>query len=146
MKVLIQRVSSASVEVEGKVVSAINRGFLIFIGIEKGDSTLQADYLAHKTANLRIFEDKNGKMNLSLQDMNAEALVVSQFTLAASLERGNRPGFDQAAVPEEAQKLYAYFTKKLKEENIKTQTGIFQADMKVSLINDGPATFLLEKH
>lgn len=145
MKVLVQKVLSASVEVNQKTVSQINRGLLLFIGIEKDDTAAQADYLAKKVAALRIFEDENKKMNLSVQDVNGELLAVSQFTLAADLSRGNRPGFDSAAAPKEAEKLYEYFVEQLKKQNLPVQTGIFQADMSVKLINDGPCTFLLQR-
>lgn len=145
MKVLVQKVLSASVSVAGKVVSNIDNGYLLFVGIEKGDNEQQADYLAKKVANLRIFTDENDKMNLSIKDTGGEILAVSQFTLAADVSRGNRPGFETAALPDDAQKLYEYFVEKLKTFDIEVKTGIFQADMKVALINDGPCTFLLQK-
>lgn len=144
MKVLVQRVTTASVEVDHQVVGAINRGFLLLIGVQKGDTKEQAAYLVRKTANLRIFEDENGKMNLSLKDVNGACLAISQFTLAGDTGRGNRPGFETAARPEEAQPLYDYFVDSLRAEGIKVETGIFQAEMKVSLVNDGPCTFMLE--
>ena len=145
MKVLVQKVLSASVTVEQKVVAAIESGFLLFVGVEKGDTQDKADYLAKKVANFRIFTDENDKMNLSLQDVNGAILAVSQFTLAADLSRGNRPGFDTAAAPQDAEPLYEYFVKQLRSYNLEVQTGIFQADMKVQLINDGPCTFILQK-
>lgn len=145
MKILVQKVLNASVTVNGQKVSKINNGLLLFVGVEKGDSEPQADYLAKKTANLRIFEDENNKMNLSIMDVKGEILAVSQFTLAADLSRGNRPGFDGAARPEDAKPLYEYFVKQLENYGISVQTGIFQADMKVELLNDGPCTFILQK-
>lgn len=145
MKILVQKVLNASVTVNKQLVSQINQGFLLFIGVEKGDTQTQADFLAKKIANLRIFEDENNKMNLSIQDVKGEILAVSQFTLAADLSRGNRPGFDSAARSEEAKLLYEYFVAQLQTYNLPVQTGIFQADMKVALINDGPCTFILEK-
>ena len=145
MKILVQKVLNASVTVNKQLVSQINQGFLLFIGVEKGDTQTQADFLAKKIANLRIFEDENNKMNLSIQDVKGEILAVSQFTLAADLSRGNRPGFDGAARPEEAKLLYEYFVAQLQTYNLPVQTGIFQADMKVALTNDGPCTFILEK-
>lgn len=145
MKILVQKVLNASVTVNKQLVSQINQGFLLFIGVGKGDTQTQADFLAKKIANLRIFEDENNKMNLSIQDVKGEILAVSQFTLAADLSRGNRPGFDSAARPEEAKLLYEYFVSQLQTYNLPVQTGIFQADMKVALTNDGPCTFILEK-
>ncbi len=145
MKILVQKVLNASVNVNQQLVSQIDRGFLLFIGVEKGDTYTQADFLTKKIANLRIFEDENNKMNLSIQDVKGEILVVSQFTLAADLSRGNRPGFESAARPEEAKQLYEYFVEQLQTYNLPVQTGIFQADMKVALVNDGPCTFILQK-
>jgi len=145
MKLLIQRVSRADVSVNNEIVGKINRGLLVFLGVVKGDTTAQADYLANKLVNLRIFEDENEKMNLSVQDIHGSILLISQFTLAADTSRGNRPGFDNAEIPDKANQMYEYFIHQLKIKGIPPQTGIFQADMKVSLINDGPATFLLEK-
>ena len=145
MKILVQKVLNASVNVNQQLVSQIDRGFLLFIGVEKGDTHTQADFLTEKIANLRIFEDENNKMNLSIQDVKGEILAVSQFTLAADLSRGNRPGFESAARPEEAKQLYEYFVEQLQTYNLPVQTGIFQADMKVALVNDGPCTFILQK-
>lgn len=145
MKVVVQRVKKASVEVADKLVSQIAQGFLLLIGVEKNDTMAQADYLAKKVANLRIFEDEGGKMNLSILDIKGEILAVSQFTLAGDTSRGNRPGFETAARPEQAKPLYEYFVSALQSYNIPVATGIFQAEMQVALINDGPVTFILEK-
>lgn len=144
MKVLIQKVKRASVCVEGKVVSRIGGGYLLFVGVEKNDSEKQADYLAKKIVQFRIFADENGKMNLNIMDAGGEILAVSQFTLAADLSRGNRPGFDTAARPETAKPLYEYLVSRLQTYGISVQTGIFQSEMEVELINDGPCTFLLQ--
>lgn len=145
MKALIQRVQSASVRVNQELISDIKQGFLVLLGIEKNDTKHEADYLTCKILNLRIFEDSAGKMNLSISDIKGEILVVSQFTLAGNTEKGNRPSFTTAADPKTANALYQYFTNRLKESGLVVKNGIFQADMKVSLINDGPVTFLLEK-
>lgn len=145
MKILVQKVLQASVKVNEQIISSINHGFLLFIGIEKEDTQQQADYLAKKITNLRIFEDENNKMNLSIIDVKGEILAVSQFTLAADLSRGNRPGFETAAPQAEAKVMYEYFVEKITQTGIPVKTGIFQADMKVSLINDGPCTFILQK-
>ena len=146
MKALLQRVKYAGVTVDNKQVSRINQGLLIFLGVEKNDTSAQADFLAKKAANLRIFEDENQKMNLSVQDIKGEVLVVSQFTLAGDTSRGNRPGFETAAAPQDANALYEYFSDRLRNvHNLPVQNGIFQADMQVELLNDGPVTFMLEK-
>ena len=145
MRALIQRVSEAEVWVNNRQVSAIKRGLLIFLGVQKDDTSAAADYLAQKISRLRIFEDDAGKMNLSVADIKGELLAVSQFTLAGDTSRGNRPGFETAAKPELAQPLYDYFVEQLRAAGLCTATGIFQADMQVKLINDGPVTFMLEK-
>lgn len=145
MKALLQRVSEASVTVGGQQVSAIGAGLLILLGVEKSDTEQEAEYLARKAADLRIFEDQNGKMNLSVRDIKGEVLVVSQFTLAGDTGRGNRPGFETAARPEQANPLYRHFCESLQGHGLPVQTGIFQADMQVALVNDGPVTFMLEK-
>lgn len=145
MKVLIQRVKKANVVVGGKEVATVEQGYLLLIGIEKGDNHATAEHLAKKTANLRIFEDENGKMNLSILEIKGQILAVSQFTLAGDTSKGNRPGFDSAAKPEDAKPLYEYFVNCLKNYGIDVRCGIFQAEMQVSLINDGPVTFMLER-
>ena len=145
MKLLIQRVLEASVDVNNETVGKINQGLLVFLGVEKDDKIEQADFLANKLLNLRIFEDDNGKMNLSVKDIKGELLIISQFTLAADTSHGNRPGFSTAEIPEKANEMYKYFNRYIEELYMKPQTGIFQAEMKVKLINDGPSTFLLAK-
>ena len=143
MRAVLQRVSRASVTVDGTVTGEIGAGLLILICAMEGDTTAQADQLAAKIAKLRIFKDDQGKMNLSIRDIGGAALIVSQFTLAADL-RGNRPGFSTAAKPEEGKRLYEYFTAKVQAEGIPTANGIFGADMDVSLNNDGPVTIWME--
>lgn len=145
MKVLIQRVLKANVVVAQQEIAAISKGFLVLVGVEKNDAKQQAEYLAKKTANLRIFEDENGKMNRSILEVEGQVLAVSQFTLAGDTSRGNRPGFETAAKPEDAKPLYEYFCKCLQDLGLEVKRGIFQADMKVGLINDGPVTFMLER-
>lgn len=146
MKLVIQRVLNSQVDVDGKTVGKINKGFMVLCGITHDDTEKEADILARKLCNLRVFEDENGKMNLSLKDVRGELLIISQFTLYAdSMSSGNRPSFIAAARPEKAEPLYEYFLKKCEEEGIHVEKGIFGADMKVSLINDGPVTILMEK-
>ncbi|MCL1905783.1 MAG: D-aminoacyl-tRNA deacylase [Clostridiales bacterium] len=144
MRVLAQRVIGGTVSIEGKRVAEIGSGLVLLIGVAKGDTEAAAEKLARKTATLRIFADEAGKLNLSLKDTGGEALAVSQFTLYADTSRGNRPGFDPVAEPELAQKLYVHYVRALKDQGIKVQTGVFQADMLVSIENDGPVTILLE--
>ncbi len=144
MKLVIQRVKDAKVEVEGKVTGKIEQGFLVLLGVTHDDTKEKADYLAKKLCNLRVFEDENGKMNLDIKKINGKLLIVSQFTLYANCKDGNRPSFIEAAKPEMANELYEYFCKKCQEKEIEVQTGIFGADMQVSLTNDGPVTIILE--
>lgn len=144
MKAVIQRVSEARVEVANTIVGTIGRGILVLLGVEKGDGERDAAWLAEKIASLRIFEDEAGKMNLSVQDIGGEVLAVSQFTLAGNCAKGRRPSFDTAAPPEEANLLYEYFVDRLRKLDVPVATGIFQADMQVHLVNDGPVTFVLD--
>lgn len=145
MKALIQRVKSASVTIENELYSSISKGMLILLGVEKTDSIENAQKLSEKLVNLRIFEDENGKMNLSLKDIQGEILVVSQFTLAGSCKKGTRPSFDSAAPAEMANELYEKFVKLISQYGLTVKTGKFQAMMDVALINDGPVTFMVEK-
>ncbi len=145
MKALIQRVKQASVTIENELYSKIGHGLLIFLGVEKSDTQQNAEKLAQKVMTLRIFEDENDKMNLSVKEVNGEILVVSQFTLCGDCRKGTRPSFDNAAPPEEANKLYEYFVQNIKTSGQKVMTGKFRAMMDVSLINDGPVTFMVEK-
>ena len=144
MRGLIQRVSSASVVVDGREVGAIDNGILLLLGVQKGDAKAEADKLLHKLLNYRIFADDEGKMNLNVQQVGGGVLVVSQFTLAADTKKGLRPGFSNAGDPAVAEELYNYFVEQLQGQYNQVATGIFAADMKVSLVNDGPVTFLLE--
>ena len=144
MRAVVQRVDRAAVAVSGKNISSIKQGLIAFVGVEKGDTTKDADYLVDKIINLRIFEDPEGKMNLSLIDKNGELMVISQFTLLGDCRKGRRPSFYQAEEPTNAEKLYDYFVVKSKEKIHKVGTGKFQAMMKIDLLNDGPVTLLLD--
>lgn len=144
MKLVIQRVRQASVKVENRIVGEIKQGFLVLLGVGTQDTEETADFLVQKLTKLRVMEDENGKMNLSIKDTAGELLIVSQFTLYADCSSGNRPSFINAAKPEKANELYEYFIQKCKEENIKVEHGIFGANMQVELVNDGPVTILLE--
>ena len=144
MKLVLQRVKNASLVTGNKVYSEINQGFLVLFGAEKGDTKEQADWLANKFSVLRCFSDENGKMNLSVKDINGEILIVSQFTLAGSVKKGTRPSFDNAMAPQEAEKLYEYFILKVKEQGIPVKTGVFGAHMEITLLNDGPVTFVID--
>ncbi len=144
MIALLQRVQQASVVVEGQSIASINQGLLVFVGVEKTDDEKKAKRLAERVSGYRIFEDENGKTNLSVQNIGGEVLVVSQFTLAADTKKGMRPSFSDAATPELANELYLYFAGQIESQGLPVQTGKFQADMKVSLINDGPMTFTLK--
>jgi len=145
VKIVLQRVKQAAVEVNKQTVGQISKGVCLLIGVEKGDTEEEALYLAHKITELRIFPDEEGKMNLSLLDILGEVLAVSQFTLAASLKKGRRPSFDNAEDPERAERLFRFFVDMIKEKGIKVETGVFGALMDVRLVNDGPVTFILEK-
>lgn len=144
MRAVLQRVSMAQVQVAGETVGEISDGLLIFLGVGGGDDETAADYLAEKIANMRIFEDDAGKMNLSVVDIGGSALVISQFTLYGDARRGRRPSFSDAAPPDIAEKLYEYFSKKLSEHILTVKNGVFGAEMKISLVNEGPVTILLD--
>ena len=144
MIALIQRVSVASVTVEGEVTGAIGQGLLVLLGVEQGDDEAKADKLLHKVSGYRVFSDENGKMNLNVSQVGGSLLVVSQFTLAADTRSGMRPSFSCGAHPSEAERLYDYFVAKAAASSIPTATGRFAADMKVALVNDGPVTFWLQ--
>ena len=144
MKFVIQRVTESSVEVEGNIIGQIGKGFLVLIGVSETDDTSVADKMVRKMTGLRIFEDENGKTNLSLADVNGELLLVSQFTLYANCKKGNRPSFTDAGNPEKANALYEYIIAKCRETVSVVETGSFGAEMKVSLVNDGPFTIVLD--
>lgn len=145
MKFVIQRVSEASVKVNGEVIGAIGKGFLVLIGVGQNDTKADADYYIKKMIGLRIFEDENDKTNLALKDVDGELLLVSQFTLYANCKKGNRPSFTDAGSPEQAEALYQYIIEECKKQVPVVQTGEFGADMKVSLVNDGPFTVILDE-
>lgn len=145
MKVVLQRVKKASVTIDGDVYSSINAGMLVLFCVEKNDSQDKLEWMSNKILSLRCFEDENEKMNRSLIDINGEILVVSQFTLAADCKKGTRPGFDNAEEPSKAKEMYENFVHKLAESGLTVRTGVFAAMMDVSLVNDGPVTFVLSK-
>ena len=144
MRLVIQRVKEARVDIDGKIFSKISQGLLVFIAVGKTDSLQDAQYLTDKVKHLRVFDDDKGKMNRSVLDVKGEILVVSQFTLLGDCVKGRRPSFDEAADPQKAEELYNQFVQKLKEESLKVETGQFRATMDVSLVNDGPVTVILD--
>ncbi len=144
MRAVVQRVRSGSVTVDEKITGQIGKGFVVLLGVGKEDTEKDADYIADKVTNLRVFEDENGKMNLSLADVDGEVLSVSQFTLFGDCRKGRRPGFTEAGAPETANRLYQYFNEKLRGNGVHVEEGIFQADMLVDIQNDGPVTLLLD--
>ena len=145
MRLVVQRVMESNVKVDNKIVGQINKGFLVLLGIKNTDTKEDADYLVRKLINLRIFSDENDKMNLALKDVNGELLIISQFTLYGDCKKsGNRPSFSDSAKPDLAIPLYEYFVEECKKQIPVVQTGIFGADMKVSLLNDGPVTIILD--
>lgn len=145
MRAVVQRVLNSSVTVEGEIIGKIGKGYMILLGVVEGDTKENAELLARKIANLRVFEDDGGKMNLSVLDIEGEILTVSQFTLCADCKKGNRPSYSSSAPPDEAEKLYEYFMEKLRENGVKkVEHGSFGADMKVEILNDGPVTIVLD--
>lgn len=146
MRAVVQRVREGSVAIDGSLQERIGKGFVVLLGIRKGDTAQAAEYLADKCSHLRVFEDAEGKMNLSLQDVGGEALVVSQFTLYADAQKGNRPGFSEAAGPEEAEPLYKAFVQRMRSVigDAHIHTGVFRAMMQVTIVNDGPVTILID--
>ena len=145
MKAVIQRVLNAELKVDGKLISKIDKGYVIFLGVGKGDSTENADYLIKKIPPLRIFEDETGRINKSIKDVGGEILLVSQFTLFANASHGNRPDFLSAELPDRANELYLYVASGLENQGVTVKRGVFGADMKISQVNDGPFTIILEK-
>lgn len=146
MRILVQRVKSADVTVEGRKVAAAGKGMLLLVGIGRDDTVEDIERLAKKVINLRIFEDENGKMNLNIKQTGGEVLSVSQFTLYADTKKGNRPGFDRAAAPETAKEYWERFNELLRKEGMKVEEGVFAANMQVGLINDGPVTIMLDSN
>ncbi len=144
MKIVIQRVSEANVKVDGKIVGEIGKGLMLLVGIDENDEKTDADWLVQKVLNLRIFGDEDDKLNLSVKDISGEILCISQFTLIADYKKGNRPSFIKAAKPDKAVPLFDYFKEEITKSGLKTESGIFGADMKVSLINDGPVTIVMD--
>lgn len=144
MKIVIQRVSKAHVKVDGKIVGEIGKGLMLLTGIDENDEKQDADWLVQKILNLRIFGDEDDKLNLSVKDISGEILCISQFTLIADYKKGNRPSFIKAAKPDKAVPLFDYFKEELAKSGLKTESGIFGADMKVSLVNDGPVTIVMD--
>ena len=144
MKALVQRVNFSNLKIEGEIYSKINKGLLVLLGIEKEDTQKDIDYIVKKVTNLRIFEDEKGKMNLSVKDIEGEIMIVSQFTLCADCSGGNRPSFINAQLPDIANKTYEEVIEKIKQLGITVQTGVFGADMKINLENDGPVTIMIE--
>ncbi|UHO37747.1 D-tyrosyl-tRNA(Tyr) deacylase [Chryseobacterium capnotolerans] len=144
MKIVIQRASEASVKVDGKIVGEIGKGLMLLVGIDENDEKADADWLVQKILNLRIFGDEDDKLNLSVKDISGEILCISQFTLIADYKKGNRPSFIKAAKPDKAVPLFDYFKEEIAKSGLKTESGIFGADMKVSLINDGPVTIVMD--
>jgi len=144
MRVVLQRVTEASVEVEGKIIGKINNGLLVLLGIHVDDNIKELEWMVNKVIGLRIFEDENGKMNKSLTDIEGELLIVSQFTLYGDCEKGRRPGFTDAARPEKAIPMYEEFIDRCKNLGVRVETGEFGADMKVKLLNDGPVTLVID--
>lgn len=146
MRAVIQRVTDASVRVDGQLIGSIDRGLLVYLGVYQGDSEKEVDYLVHKIINMRLFTDENGKMNLALKEIEGKLLVVSQFTLCADLSKGHRPSFNPAAEPSSAQNLYTLFVQKARSKGFEVETGSFGSKMKVSYTNEGPVTIVVDSH
>jgi len=144
MRVVIQRVSEASVKVDNEIVGEIGKGLMLLIGVDESDENIDADWLVKKILDVRVFSDDEGKMNHSIKDINGEILCISQFTLISDYKKGNRPSYIKAAKPDKAIPLFEYFKDEIKKSGLKTESGIFGADMKVSLINDGPVTLVFD--